>query len=271
MIKKMNLNKSAVIGIVILVFLAVMVIVSFLPSVDPDTMGKPYLRPSIEHWLGTNDIGQDIFSEIIVGSRISLLIGIVSAAIVLTISVFFGVTAGYFGGKVDSAVVWLITLVMTIPSLPLAIVFIAYFGSGLPNIILVICITSWAGTARIIRTRVKQISQYPFIRLEENMGVSKLRIILFHIVPNISDIVFIRGVTAVSSAILMEAGLSFLGLGDPTVESWGNTLHYAFFRSGVLNNYWWWYLPPTICICLCSLGFVMLGYSSRRLNENEVV
>lgn len=269
--KKARIRISALIGATILFLLLLMVLASYLPSVDPDTMGKPYQRPSAEHWLGTNDIGQDLFSELLVGSRVSLLVGVCSAAFILVLSVTLGVAAGYFGGKVDAAVSWLIDLVMTIPSLPLTIVIIAYFGSGLKNIILIICLTSWAGTARIVRTRVKQLSQMPFIKLEENMGVSKARLLFAHILPNITDIVFIRGVSAVSSAILTEAGLSFLGLGDATLESWGNTLHYAFYRSGVLNNYWWWYLPPTLCICLCSLGFVLLGYSSRRIEENEVV
>ncbi|MBR5094915.1 MAG: ABC transporter permease [Oscillospiraceae bacterium] len=268
--KKRRIRISALIGAALLLLLLAMVLASFHPAVDPDTMGKPYQRPSAEHWLGTNDIGQDIFSELLVGSRVSLLVGLSSAAVVLVLSVTMGVCAGYFGGRIDAAVAWLIDLAMTIPSLPLTIVIIAYFGSSLRNIIFIICLTSWAGTARIVRTRVKQLAQMPFIKLEENMGLPKLRLLLAHILPNITDIVFIRGVSAVSAAILTEAGLSFLGLGDGTMESWGNTLHYAFYRSGVLNGYWWWYLPPTICICLCSLGFVLLGYSSRRIDANEV-
>ncbi len=262
---------SALIGAALLGLLFLMVLASFHPAVDPDTMGRPYQRPGAEHWLGTNDIGQDIFSELLVGSRVSLLVGFSSAAVVLLLSVSLGVTAGYFGGWVDSAVSWLIDLAMTIPSLPLTIVIIAYFGSGLKNIIFVICLTSWAGTARIVRTRVRQLAAMPFIRLEENMGLPRLRLLLTHILPNITDIVFIRGVSAVSAAILTESGLSFLGPGDATLESWGNTLHYAFYRSGVLNGYWWWYLPPALCISLCSLGFVLLGYSSRRIESNEVV
>ena len=269
--KKRRLRISALIGAGLLLFLLLMVLASFHPAVDPDSMGRPYQRPSAEHWLGTNDIGQDIFSELLVGSRVSLLVGISSAVFVMLLSVSLGVCAGYFGGWVDAAIAWLIDLAMTIPSLPLTIVIIAYFGSGLKNIIFVICLTSWAGTARIVRTRVKQLAQMPFVKLEENMGLPRLPLMINHILPNITDIVFIRGVSAVSAAILTEAGLSFLGLGDATVESWGNTLHYAFYRSGVLNGYWWWYLPPTLCICLCSLGFVLLGYSSRRINANEVV
>jgi len=265
-----RLPLSKLIAIFLLLVIAVMVILSFMPWVDPFTMGTPYQRPSSEHPLGTNDIGQDILAEILYGSRVSLLIGTISAVIITFIGTAIGVCAGYFGGWVDTVLSWFIHVAMTIPSLPMTIVLIAYFGGSIKNVIVIICLTSWAGTARIIRAKARQISQLPYIKLEENMGISTPRLLLVHIVPNISDILFIRGVMAIPSAILTETGLSFLGFGDSAMRSWGTTLRYAFYRNGVLNNYWWWIAPPILCICMCSLGFLLLGYNNKRVSESEI-
>ena len=136
----------------------------------------------------------------------------------------------------------------------------AFLNAGLGNLIIAICITAWTGTARIIRARVLQLRQLPFVRVEEMMGARSGWIMFKHILPNLTDIVFIRGVMSIGSAMLTEASLSFLGLGIIGQKSWGGILHYAFFRSGIINGYYWWYVPPIVCICVSVLGFMLLSY-----------
>ena len=128
------------------------------------------------------------------------------------------------------------------------------------NIILAICITAWTSTARIIRSRVQQLKALPFIQIERTMGASGPYIMIWHILPNLGEIVFIRAVLSVGSAMLTEASLSFLGLGVIGQKSWGGILHYAFFRNGIINGSYWWYVPPILCISVSVLGFMLLSY-----------
>ena len=128
------------------------------------------------------------------------------------------------------------------------------------NIILAICITAWTSTARIIRSRVQQLKALPFIQIERTMGASGPYIMIRHILPNLGEIVFIRAVLSVGSAMLTEASLSFLGLGVIGQKSWGGILHYAFFRNGIINGSYWWYVPPILCISVSVLGFMLLSY-----------
>lgn len=249
------------------IMLSVIMLVSiFAPALapyDPYMLGVPFQPPSLEHLLGTNDIGQDILSELIYGTRVSLLIGFVSAFAVTVFGTVLGMAAGYFGGILDKIITQVTNISMALPTLPLTIILVAFMNASIWNIIIAICITSWTGITRIVRSRVKQVSVLPFVTIEQTMGAGHFYILLRHILPNISEIVFIRGVMAVASAMLTEAGLSFLGLGVIGQKSWGGILHYAFFRSGIINGYYWWYLPPIICISLSVLSFMLLGSDSR--------
>lgn len=250
-------------GIIILsFFLIVALLAPVLAPYDPYKMGVPYLKPSPEHLLGTNDIGQDILSELIYGTRISLLIGVVSALVVTVVGTALGVLSGYLGGGTDRVISQLINVAMALPSLPLTIILVAFLDASIWNIILAICITAWTSTARIIRARVKQLRELPYVRIERTMGASPVYIMLRHILPNLGDIVFVRAVLSVGNAMLTEASLSFLGLGVIEHKSWGDTLHYAFFRNGIINGAYWWYVPPILCISLSVLGFMLLSYRS---------
>lgn len=256
-----KMNFKVWLGVAIL--LCIFIVAIFAPAIaphDPYELGVPYQRPSSEHPLGTNDIGQDILSELIYGTRISLLIGIISALVVTVIGTALGILSGYFGGWVDRVISQIVNVAMAMPSLPLTIILVAFLNAGLSNLIIAICITAWTSTARIIRSRVLQLRQLPFVQVEEMMGARGGYIMLRHILPNIVDIVFIRGVMSIGSAMLTEASLSFLGLGIIGQKSWGGILHYAFFRSGIINGYYWWYVPPIVCICVSVLGFMLLSY-----------
>lgn len=265
--KSLRINKVNIGLFILLLFIFISIFAPVLSPYSPNKMGTPYMSPSNEHLLGTNDIGQDILSELIYGSRISLLIGIISALVITTVGTIIGIIAGYYGGNIDRILMSITSLAMTIPMLPLTIILVAYLGANIWNIIIAICITAWPSTARIIRSRVMQIRELPYIKIEKTMGVSDIAIMFVHIVPNIIDIIFIRGITSVAGAMLTEASLSFLGLGVIGVKSWGGILHYAFFRNGIINGYYWWYMPPIICISLSVLGFMLLSYYKKESRD----
>ncbi len=250
-------------GILILIFL-VAVFAPFLSPYNPYTLGVPFQPPYGEHLLGTNDIGQDILSELIYGTRVSLVIGLFSALAVTILGTVLGMLGGYFGGILDKLVTQVTNVSMALPTLPLTIILVAFMKASIWNIIIAICITSWTGTTRIVRSRVKQIRELPFITIEQTMGAGHFYILFRHILPNISEIVFIRGVMAVANSMLTEASLSFLGLGVIGQKSWGGILHYAFFRNGIINGYYWWYLPPIVCISLSVMGFMLLGGDGKQ-------
>lgn len=267
-------SKSSICGLVLLLcFLLIALLAPVLSPYSPtERCGRPYEAPSADHLLGTNDIGQDILSEMIYGTRVSLFIGLTAALLAVALGTFLGMAAGYLRGKTETAIVTLSDIVLSIPGLTLIVVLIAYLGSGVGNTILIICITSWAGTSRIIRTRTMQISELPFVQIERTFGVGNLYILFRHILPNLTDVVLIRYAMAVGSAMMTETSLSFLGLSSYGSKSWGNILHYAFFRNGLLRNYWWWYVPPILCISLCVLACTLLSNrSGKRLNVNTAV
>lgn len=257
-------NKAFIAGMcIICFFLLIAIFAPWLTPYDPDEMTTAYLSPSKEHLLGTNDLGQDIFTEVLYGTRVSLEIGIFSAFIVTGVGTMLALISGYFGGIADKIITAVTNVAMAIPSLPLTVLLVAYLNPGKLSLIIAISITSWTGTTRILRARVQQIAQQSFIKIEKSMGVRAPVILFKHILPNIRDIIMTRGALSVSSAMVTEAGLSFLGLGTFGEESWGSVLHYAFFRNSILLNQYWWYIPPIICICVAVLGFMLIGYYGK--------
>lgn len=251
-------------------FILVAVFAPLISPFDPHELGIPYQKPNAVNWLGTNDIGQDIFSELIYGTRVSLFIGLSAAFIVTVIGTLLGILSGYCGGFINRMISGIINLAMSIPDLPLTIILVAFLNTSIWNIIIAICITSWTGTARVVRARVMQLREMPFVKIEKTLGASNLFIMIKHIIPNLTDIILMRCTLAISNAMLTEAGLSFLGLGVYNQKSWGGILHYAFYRSGIINNYYWWYLPPIVCISLCTLGFTLLGYYGKTKSSEKL-
>ena len=244
-------------------FVVIALFAPVLSPYDPAVIGIPYLPPSPEHWLGTNDIGQDIFSELIYGTRASVFIGVVAALIITVVGTCLGIAAVLFGGLVDRLISAMIDAALSLPDLPLAFVIAAYLSSGTGSLLLCICITAWASTARLVRSRTMQLMTMPFVLASFAIGTGKLRIIRMHIIPNLTGLIFTKGALAISSAMLMESSLSFLGLGMHAQKSWGKMLYFALNRNGVINGYWWWYLPPILCISLCVMGFILLCYQSE--------
>lgn len=261
-------NAAMIWGAVIVgAFLLIAIFAPQLAPYDPHQLGVPYLKPSAEHLLGTNDVGQDILSELVYGTRISLSIGIFTALLVTVLGTLLALLGGYYGGTLDKLVTGLTNVTMALPSLALTMLLIAYMNPGKTSIVIAISVTAWTGTARVLRARVLQLCEMPFVKMEKALGISTPVILFKHIVPNLKDMILSRAALAVSTAMMSEASLSFLGLGDFGEKSWGNILHYAFYQNGVIRGYYWWYLPPIICTALATLGFMLLGYYGFQRKE----
>ena len=258
---------------ILLVFLFVAVFAEQLKPYEMNELFSPYKKPDAAHLLGTNDIGQDILSELIIGARVTLTTGIVAAFFIVLIGTTIGVVAGYMGGFFDKALSAITSVFMAIPALPFTIVLVTFLEPSVWNIVIALCLTSWTSTARVVRSKVAELKEQPFIKIEESLGQRKPYIMFHHILPNISELVLIRSTLAVSSAMLTEASISFLGLGVFNQKSWGGILYYAFRRNGVITNSYWWYMPPIICISLCIFAFILIGYygigSRGRTDRNN--
>jgi peptide/nickel transport system permease protein len=231
---------------------------------DPWETNMPYQPLSREHFLGTNDIGQDILSELIYASRVSLSIGFLAGLISVLIGATLGMLAGYYRGRVEELVMAASDVVLLVPGLPLLIILAAYLSPSMWNIVLVVGLLWWCSTARVVHSRVLQLREMPFVEAARAVGGSDIYIIFHHILINCKEVIYAKFALAVASAMLTESSLSFLGLGDPLNISWGEMIHFAFSRGGFANDMWWWYLPPGLMICVSVLGFVMISMDQER-------
>lgn len=251
-------------------FLFLAIFAPFIAPYDPWEPGRPFLPPSGTHHFGTNDIGQDIFSELVYSTRISLFVGFFAAFVSVVIGTLVGLFSGYLRGATDEVLMGLTDIVLIIPSLPLMIILAAHTSPSIWNIILVIGALWWTSTARVVRSRVLQLREMPFVEAARGLGAGDSYIVFCHVLPNTLQVVLAKFILAVAGAMLTEASLSFLGLGDPLQKSWGMMLNYAFSRGGFINGYWWWYLPPGICISLAVLSFVLIGFGLEELDRREL-
>jgi len=249
------------IGIVLMsVFIAFSLFPAVFAPYDPKEMFEPWQGVSSAHLLGTNDMGYDIFSELVYATSTTLVVGIMAAFVSLVIGSLMGIMAGYLSGWKAEILDGIINVFLLIPMLPMAIVVAAYLGPGTYNIILIIAVLGWCATARAVRAKTKQLKQTPFVESLMILGIPKRQIMVKHIFPNLREIVLAKYIMAVGSFMLMESTLSFLGLGNPAQVTWGGMINFAYkcggFSKGALN----WYLPPGICIALCVLGFYCINY-----------
>lgn len=249
-------------GTVLLAALAALALgAPWLEPYDPAAhSGWPFEPPGPAHLLGTNDIGQDLLSELIAGSRVSLLTGFLSAAIALLIGTAVGVLAGYYRGVVDAALMRVVDVVLVVPFLPLMVLLAAYLGQSLAGPTAVLGLLIWARPARVIRVQVLSLAEREYVQAARALGAGDGHIVIRHILPGVLALAVAQFVLAVSTAILAEAALDFLGLGDPTVKSWGSTLYYAQARNAFLSGAWpWWVVPPGALIAAATLGSALLG------------
>jgi peptide/nickel transport system permease protein len=226
---------------------------------QPGESDLPYLPITDKHPLGTNDMGYDIFSEWICAGRYSITIGILAALMSVIIGGGIGILAGYFRGLWGEFFTGIIDVFLLIPMLPLMVVLAAYLGQGWSNIVLAISLLGWCSTARAVRAKVLQLREALFVEALKVLGISSGRILVSHMAPHVMEIISAKFILTVAYAMLSEAALSFIGLGDPSAVSWGTMVHYAFQRGGFASGMWYWYLPPGLSIGFCALGFMLIG------------
>jgi peptide/nickel transport system permease protein len=259
---KLAIGGLAVMIILYLVTLLTPLIAPYDPSVQGDIITSRYLSPSAAHWLGTDKFGRDILSRVLYGARISLSIGFVAVGISITLGTLIGALAGYFGGWVDTVLMRFTDMMLAFPRLVLLIVVIAVFES--PSIWLVVVVlglTGWMGTSRIVRGEVLSLREREFVQAARALGMGDLRIITRHIIPNTMAPVIVSATLGIGLTILTEASLSFLGLGvQPPTPSWGNMV--ADGRDA-LTEAWWIATFPGLAIVLTVVAFNLLGDGLR--------
>ena len=218
-----------------------------------------YQKPSGEHLLGTDDGGKDVFSSLLYGARVSLLVGFAAAAMALFIGGLVGIVAGYRGGWVGSLLMRITDFFLVIPDLALQIVLVAIIGPSLGTIIFVIGVLGWTTTARLVRSQALTVRERKYVMRARAIGAGDAHILRRHILPAVLPLMLANMVLVISLAILSESTLAFLGLGDPTVISWGQMLNFAFGRGAVTAGAWWALLPPGFAIVWVVLGTTLLG------------
>lgn len=261
-------------GVVGLVMLLVIIFVAiFTKQISPYdpyeiidvTRDDVLAPPSPEHLLGQDGAGKDVLSSVIHGARISLTVGICAALIIVIVGGVLGMLAGYFGGPVDTIIMRVVDVILVIPQLPLMLVIIAVAGRGIVNIILVIGLLSWSYMARIVRAQVLTIKERTFILRVRSLGVGHLKIMVKHILPQVAPMIFAEATLDISFAIISESTLSFLGLGDPTLISWGMMLNQAFLRGAITLGAWWYLIPPGLALAWVTLGATFLGNAFQEI------
>ena len=254
----------AIVGI----FIVLAIIGPYIAPHDPwetaDSIEEVLAPPSWRHPFGTDELGRDILSQVIHGTRITLIIGLSAAAIAVSVGTVVGVSAGYLGGVLDAVLMRVTDSFLSMPFIVLAIVIVSLMGRSLGNIILAIGLVQWTQAARITRSQTLSIKERVFVLRARALGASPFYIMRRHILPNVLPLVFANMTLVTSLAILSEAFLSFLGLGDPTKFSWGIIIRYAFETGAVSIGAWWYFLPAGICIMLVVLGF---SFISNTLDE----
>jgi peptide/nickel transport system permease protein len=259
-------NKLALVGLGIIVLLYLIALLAPLiaphdPIAQHDIARTGYLSPRAGNWLGTDRFGRDVLSRIIYGSRISLSIGFIATVISITIGTMLGALAGYFGGRVDTLIMRFTDMVLAFPRLVLLILIVALFGPSITMIILVLGLTQWPGTTRIVRGDVLSLREREFIHAAQALGMGRTRIIMRHLIPNVLAPVIVAATLGIGNTIVMEAGLSFLGLGvQPPTPTWGSMV--ADGRDNLIGA-WWVATFPGLTIVLVVLAFNLVGDGLR--------
>ena len=266
-LNKYKNNRLGLIGLGILIFFVITAVFApYIAPYDPDQRYKPMERPKADHLLGTNDVGYDILSELVYGTRVSLFITLFASLVSAFIGTFIGLVAGYFK-RFDFFLMRIVDLFLTIPRLPLIIIIAAFMHPSVWNLAFVFIIFEWSITARIIRSEVLTLKNRPYVDTARMFGAGDFHILGRHILPNVVPLVVVQLVFVSRYIILAESGLSFIGLGDPTAKSWGMILHYAFeYPTIFISDVWeWWMLPPGLCIVFTILSLTFIGYALEEI------
>ena len=256
-------SRRLLLGLAIVGFFALLAIVGPYLVANPNAFSRAEWKPpSAAHWLGTTQLGQDVFAQVVVSARDTLAIGAGAGLIATAISVVIGIGGGYLGGVADEALSLLSNVVLVIPGLPLIIVVTAdVHATGILPLILIIAFVSWAASARVLRAQTLSVRNREYVLASRASGERAWRIVLVEIVPNELPIIVSQFIFSMIFAILTEAGLAFLGLGNPSQLTWGNMLYFAQNDQAISSGAWWWFIPPGLCIALLGMGLALINFS----------
>ena len=268
-------NGKARIGIVILTAMILIAILApvLAPHSPTSTSFAPYEGPSGSNWLGTTGNGNDVFSQIVYGARVSLLVGLVAGAAATLVAMTIGLVAGYRPGVVDEVLSFLTNLALVIPGLPLMIILAAYVPNrSIWTIVIVVALTSWATGARVVRSQATSIREREYVTSAVFSGEGLFRIVFREILPNMTSLVAGSFFSAATAAVMAEASLEFLGLGNPNTVSWGTILYYAQQQNAMLTGSWVLVFAPGLMIALLAVSFTLINFgvdalSNPRLRE----
>jgi peptide/nickel transport system permease protein len=254
-------SKRMVFGLAIIGVLALAAVFGPWLVDDPQAVSRDFSQaPSGRHWLGTTQTGQDVFAQLVTAARGTLVIGISAALIASVISIVIGIGGGFLGGLADEALSLVSNVFLVIPGLPLVIVVAAYVRGGSLATILVIAVTSWAASARVLRAQTLSLRTRDYVLAARLYGERRWRIVLVEILPNAMAIIVSQFIFAVIFAVLTQAGLAFLGLDDPDNLTWGTMLYYAQNAEALTSGSWWWFVPPGICIALLGAALSLISF-----------
>jgi peptide/nickel transport system permease protein len=254
-------RKAAVVGLGLIAFFVILAIIA--PLISPYSSSAQscavYAPPSIHHWLGCDDGGIDMLSELMQGGRISLVVGFAATLVAMVIGGGVGILSGYFGGWTDIALMRITDYLLVIPDLVFAMVIADIWGPSLFHVIMVIGILEWTSTARVIRAQVMSLKERVYVKRAKAIGSGHARIIAKHILPQVGPLLIANTVLTVAIAIYLETALAFLNLEDPTATTWGTILEHAFQRTAVSSGAWWAIVPDGIAIGLLVVGCFLFG------------
>jgi len=262
---RMGMIGAAILVVAVAVAVLAPVLTDQRETQEAFASGPVLAPPSAAYPLGTDVFGRSVLTLTIWGARVSLLVGFAATAIAASIGTSVGVTGGYVGGRTDGFLNAVSNWFLVIPWIPLAIALASILGPTLLNVILVIGITSWASTARLVRAQTLSVKQRPFVERSRALGGSEWHLATRHVLPNLVPVILANTVLAIALAILSETTLALLGLGDPSSISWGTMIYEAFIAGAISGGQWWWLLPPGLAIVSVVLGFTMCGYALEEI------
>lgn len=263
-------NKKAAIGLaIVLAYVAIAVLAPVITSHAPlQRVARPHDAPSLDHLFGATRMGRDVFTQVVWGTRTSLLVGVLAGLIVTVIGVALGITAGYLGGWIDEVINFLTNIALVIPQLPLLLVIAAFVGQASPMVIaLIIGLTSWAWGARVTRAQTMTLRQREFIRASELAGEPVWRMIAIELFPNLLSIIGFNFIGSVIYTIITEATLEFLGLGDPNAVSWGTMLYNAQTSSAIMTGAWWEVAAPAAAVAVIGVGLSLINFGIDEISN----
>ena len=260
-------SRRLVLGLSIVGFFVLLAIIGPYFVGNPDAFSTAEWKPpSAAHWLGTTQLGQDVLTQLVAGTRATLEIGAGAGLLATLISVVVGIGGGYAGGLADEALSLLSNVVLVIPALPLIIIIAAFVhASGIWPTVLVIAFVSWAASARVLRAQTLSVRNREYVLAARASGERAWRIIFFEIVPNELPIIVSQFIFSMIFAILTQAGLAFLGLASFGQMTWGSILYYAQNDEAMASGAWWWFVPPGLCIALVGMGLALINFSLDEL------